>query len=303
MEQIRSMMSELMRSPTRYDIFMSIQTYDKAGICLSCPIYADFDGEGSHADMLLCYEAIRKRWGTPEVFYSGRKGFHIVLDYPVKGTNCHHIVKGMMKLLGDFKTMDMRVYTERRLFRVNNTYNVEGDRYKIRLSSTDIYNKTVEQIREKATYPVIYEKGIMMGLSLIDISKDYEKIKGAASANTVTSVGRIKCDYLPPCIEGMLNGKPIAGTVNNSIFTICRALRSFSVPKDKCLDMLFSNSFYVARQNHSGDVSPTVNSVYRSKEYSMPNCDENNNATIMKPFCNDDCRYKIIDLWRSKHNG
>ena len=290
-----------MQTPSRYDIFLTVQTYDRGGKCLYCPIYADFDGENSLEDVKKCYDIIRSRWGEPEVFYSGRKGFHLILDYPIHGNNCHHIVHTMMKMLGDFKTLDTRVYTERRLFRVVNTYNVEGERYKIKLSPSDIFNKSIDSIRDLAKHQCKYDKGIIYGLNLKSINRDYEKASDTARKIDTTRKPAVVSEYLPPCIDGILKGRPVDGTVNNSIFTICRALRSFDINQDKCMDMFMANDFYVHRQRTAGDVLPTIRSVYRKKEFIMPNCDEKNNADIMKPFCNDSCRYKIIDLWKSKN--
>jgi replicative DNA helicase len=88
------------------------------------------------------------------VFFSGSKGFHVELYTKKSFTpeECKELstwIKRVFKL----PTLDTVIYNTTRLYRINNTINPKSKLYKIELEPQDLYELSIEQIKDSAKTP------------------------------------------------------------------------------------------------------------------------------------------------------
>lgn len=99
----------------------------------------DFDNANSldHAlqDTTEMVRALNSMGAKYEVYFSGRKGFHILVpscQFSFTPTNDESILKRMATLFaGRFDTFDRTIYNKTRIFRLPNTLNEKGGLYKV----------------------------------------------------------------------------------------------------------------------------------------------------------------------------
>lgn len=98
-----------------------------------------------------------------KIYYSGQKGFHLVVPAEAFGADCgHRILPWIYKEVclelfpseEGFKTLDYSMFAMKRgkMFRIANRLRSNG-RYKIRISSNELINNTMEYFQKKALYP------------------------------------------------------------------------------------------------------------------------------------------------------
>lgn len=84
-----------------------------------------------------------------QIYYSGRKGFHVVVDIDQDLNPTQH--KAIAKQLANgLATFDTKVYDHARPFRALGSVNLKSGLYKIDLTVEEFLNLSVEQIKEKA---------------------------------------------------------------------------------------------------------------------------------------------------------
>ena len=89
-----------------------------------------------------------------QVFFSGNKGFHLELTTNrTFSPEEQKDIAGHIKKLFKLATLDMTLYNLNRIYRMNNTINQNSKLYKIEIDPADIYELTIEQIKELAKNP------------------------------------------------------------------------------------------------------------------------------------------------------
>lgn len=91
-------------------------------------------------------------------YFSGAKGFHVEIPHTLFGgfepsENLHVYEKAAaLELMGDIR-FDSAVYDKLRLWRLTNTLNAKGQRYKVQLSIDEVLSLTMAEILELANSP------------------------------------------------------------------------------------------------------------------------------------------------------
>jgi replicative DNA helicase len=124
----------------------------------------DFDSKvdlnSAKDDAIALLEQLREQGvdinKSVRVFFSGSKGFHVELYTKKLFTpdECKELslwIKRIFKL----PTLDTVIYNTTRLYRINNTINPKSKLYKIELEPQDLYELTIDQIKEKAKTPAL----------------------------------------------------------------------------------------------------------------------------------------------------
>lgn len=101
----------------------------------------DFDSheavEHAYQDAFELFQAIKKMGGHCEVYFSGNKGFHVLVpscQFGFAPTSDEGILRRMAESLASrFKTFDTSIYNKTRVFRLPNSINLKGNLYKIAL--------------------------------------------------------------------------------------------------------------------------------------------------------------------------
>lgn len=151
-----------------------------------------------------------------KIYYSGQKGLHIVVHSNILGItpmkDLNYVFKVIAKeihKMSKHKTIDTGIYDNARLFSLPGVKHPETNRYKIPLSFSELRKLSFQEIKDlskmkrKVTYksPLYSTKANRMFKTYIT---DWEKEKELQNRKS-GKAGQRKLDFLPPCIESILN--------------------------------------------------------------------------------------------------
>ena len=95
-----------------------------------------------------------------QIYFSGSKGFHILVEPEVFGIEPRQNLNEQYKTIASelnkqtiYKTIDVRIYDRRRLFRFPNSINAKTGLYKVPIRQKDLRGITIEKIQEYASEP------------------------------------------------------------------------------------------------------------------------------------------------------
>lgn len=308
-EQLTTLKGMLLK---KYPVFESVGLYDPDGVLLSCPIYIDLD----HTD----YEVARKDCEAlvytienllhvrPEVFFSGNKGFHIIIPYEIEGPRSHLIVKQIVDDLNmGNDSIDHKIYGYRRYLRVNGSMGSRPGYYKIpiegKVPQEDVmFNMATKPVKQ--TYfcdaSKINEELIEEATKAAELcARNYENalIKGHDSArNAVVPITH--------CIEKLLEIEPASGARQHTVYVIAKFYKSQGFDEDFAITSILSNP-YLKEFNDSdtpiNQVYSTVSRVYFTESYGIGCYSQSEDAKLMRSHCDEWCVYnKELKIERPK---
>lgn len=174
------------------------------------------------------------------IFFSGAKGFHILIDSRLFGnpqdSNMHNIYKDFILILKDrFNlNLDTAIYDLRRVFRMINSINHKKKYHKIELTAKELFTLTKEQILNKAKGLVTnfkhYIKSPIPAASakmkdiIFFIKTQHEKKKKELEERKIRQQQQLQngkiniCTF--PCIQSLLNSVVYEGERHNALLII-----------------------------------------------------------------------------------
>jgi len=160
-------------SAGNYAVFATVQMYAaptrKKGEAYIAPLFFDLDSPDvaiSQTDAVKLIDFLTKELDVQptdmRIYFSGSKGFHIIIHQKAVGilpaTNTHKVMKHLSGYLIhrlELTTMDLVVYTDARMLRLPNSVHEKTKLFKTELSIEEITTLTVEDIKELASRPRI----------------------------------------------------------------------------------------------------------------------------------------------------
>ena len=161
------------------DKYMTIYSYDSKDIntCnFIAPLYLDFDIddlEHNYSKLIRDLKIVIYRLKTElcleerdiEIYFSGAKGFHIIIDHRILGFEPSRTLNKDLKTIALYfkastftKCIDTGIYDYRRLFRVPNTINTKTGLYKVPIMFKDLINMSYKDLLEYASRPHTFMK-------------------------------------------------------------------------------------------------------------------------------------------------
>lgn len=188
------------------------------------------------------------------IYYSGQKGFHIVVPAEAFGAeNGHRVLPWIYKEVclelfpseEGYKTLDYSMFAMKRgkMFRIANRLRSNG-RYKIRISADELINNTIEYFQSKALSPQPDEQAKKPAKIdyLSDLFRRCEaNVVGAIKARSERKQAplNIKDKEIVPCLKAILGLTKKAGdySFNQMCFSaIVPALRSAGFTKSEAIN-------------------------------------------------------------------
>ena len=285
------------------EVHLSIQNFSEKGEAESCPIYFDLDGDEALEHMRILCTIIKKRLGvTPDVYFSGRRGFHIVVKHYIKHKKCNLIVKYIVDKLcaGSDVVLDPQVYGTKHLIRADGSLHFGGS-YKVKLNSLEC-NCSMEKIRELASQgrrqPSISEHILSKdGIDLINtlIEEAVVVVEREPKYTEYNGDGDWEND-IQPCLYRMLTELPQDGKRNMAIYLLARYFKSRGLTFDEAL-VIMNNQVHWNMYDQYGDVSKVFSSVYNSNSRSGVGCKScTASAEYMRSLCDSSCIFSIKGL-------
>lgn len=254
------------------------------------PLYIDMDyeikDEASYKQLKMDYKLvisyIVSELKVPieyiKIYFSGNKGFHILIPPEVldikPDKNLNNYYKTIAKKLKDytsFKTVDTRIYDNRRLFRLNNSINSSTGLYKVPVTDSFVRSSSLESMKEYALEPkgLLYPKvktNIKAKEKFKEIIKEYEESTNYSPKSS--SKSKMKGNKkLLPCMQAILLRGVSKGNRNNVTMMLSSSMFQSGFSLDEVVDILHDWNIEKNDPNLSdSELMTTIRSAYKACE-------------------------------------
>ena len=277
------------------DKYMTIYSYDSKDIntCnFIAPLYLDFDIdnlEHNYSKLIRDLKIVIYRLKTElrleerdiEIYFSGAKGFHIIIDHRILGFEPSRTLNKDLKTIALYfkastftKCIDTGIYDYRRLFRVPNTINTKTGLYKVPIMFKDLINMSYEDLLKYASRPhtfmkkpKIYNKKVHDAFyELLHRLSEREK----RTVNTSIARQYVSNKKLLPCVEYLLQNGADEGQRNNCTIALASALFQIGHSKEEVIEILevwnkTKNDIPISDK----ELYTTINSAYNNSRNDM----------------------------------
>lgn len=260
------------------------------------PLYLDFDcndiGDEEEfrklkSDVCLIMDSLIDDWGIPEkmieLYFSGSKGFHIMIDpivfnlEPKKTLNTEYkIIAIYMKWCTTNHFVDTKIYDKNRLFRVVNTVNSKTGLYKIPLSYEELktinYQVLIEMAKNKRTLkkdkPKVVNKASLFYNSMMNRIKEYaaEKAINKKEHNNEINISDIEEKEILPCISAGIAEGIGKGSRNNALVALSSGLFQYGTPEEEVEEIMTEWNRANDDPLDEREVKVTIRSAYKMFE-------------------------------------
>lgn len=263
-------------------VFTSAYTYDtedQNNAFLYGDLYLDFDSQDFNEvkeDVIMAMSYIKvvfriKDLNTCQIFYSGNKGVHIIVPAKVLGIEpdkkLNEIFKIIAEAISDYtknKTLDLRIYDNKRMFRMSNSIHEKTGLYKVYLTYDEIKNLSEDEIKNIAKAPREIPNKIQTlsyeAKKMFDMFKE-RATKRMLEFKNVKSNGTLK--YEPPCIKAILEEGAISGKRNNTLAILASYYKASGKDLKESIELISKwNNEKNSLPISNSEMIKTVNSIY-----------------------------------------
>ena len=245
------------------DIYSCIYMYENNDIdnCrMMADMYLDFDGEINteesyrtiQHEVMRCCNYLETFWGIPRdmphLFFSGNKGFHLLIPYEILGIQPDAELNKKFKMMAmliaaDCKCshVDVGIYDRKRLFRLVNSINAKSGLYKVPIT----YNQLQDFTREEMLSWASEQRTITSEVSAHYIKTAAEKfievstVKTPAKKEKKPFVFPKERKALLPCTLEILKQGVTEGQRNNTTVALASSLMQSGVLRSEVEEILF----------------------------------------------------------------
>jgi len=301
-EEIKDMIRQL---PDNYEAFASIQNYDAQAKIKSCPLYIDIDASSLYDAWEIAKDTWRKLREdfqiNPYIYFSGSKGFHIIMPLLIKHERCHKIAQAIAE---DYCVdLDKSVYTSRRMWRCNGSFHSKTGNYKIKIPEAESMYllDNVLELSKAGKYEKYREHDFTYRKNdLFDylVKEAVSKLK-----NTTELTSRIApFKDLDPCVLKLWELTEFKeGDRHNTLYLLARSCVKAGDSESQALARFSSHPYW--KEYSWYDVKKVVSATYRAK-FAHWTCHGNGtDSRILNEYCigkscawHKDFAFKITSL-------
>lgn len=238
----------------------------------------DLDGEDSYnkikADALMVISYIKVHLKVPKehirIFFSGNKGFHIIIPWQVLGIRPSNNLNVKYKMIATEilthtlnRTVDVKIYDKKRLFRLPHSINGKTGLYKIPITEEMLRMSTLETMRRYASQDrtIQYkEPKLIEEARQAFISKTQIKIKARPKGNDLSFINK---DFeIPICVKLAFERGANKGCRNNTLIVLASSMLQKGTDIDECINIC--QEWNINKNDPMGEdeVENTVRSAY-----------------------------------------
>lgn len=212
-----------------------------------------------------------------QFFFSGNKGLHLTVDHRVMGLEPHVAINQVYKEIAKdieryckHETLDLRVYDDKRLFRLVNSINKKSGLYKVPITYEEFLNDSYQDIVVKASQPRNINKSPLIFSP--KAKKAFEKYMEAWTIRinrTREYEGNIReLKVEPPCIKAMRENtfRETIDERNNSAAALASFYFQQGIEREETMHRMIlwgeENCLPPLRKN---EIEITVNSIYNNQ--------------------------------------
>lgn len=223
----------------------------------------------------------------PRVWFSGQKGFHIVIHRDILGIQPHVKLYSLFKRAAEeiskalkVTGIDYNIYSNRRLMRYPNSIHSKTRLHKIELSHEELRTLTVDQIKELAKTPREPLKFRFLPVDLSDTGAKWWSALVEHWNNSIqyremqprAKIKVIKKEY-PRCINYLMNTRPQEGTRNRVTYVLASFLLNQGVSEKEAtkkltewVEMHYGDEFKKLGERVANTIS-VIKTVYEAKYF------------------------------------
>lgn len=246
------------------DTYSTIFEYDNKEQNIAnyvAPLYFDLDIDDIEnkfllikTDVLMLHRKLKTLFDLKddniEIYFSGSKGFHLVVPYTIFGLSFSKGIDKDYKLLAKelnsytiTKSIDTKIYESKRLFREVNTINSKTGLYKVMLSIEQLRSMNYSDLIDYASSPKEVQA---INKEYNEISKDKYieyinslKDKQKSTINYKVVKSKMANKELLPCVKYVLQHGANKGNRNNTTLVLASALYQRDIEdKDGVLNIM-----------------------------------------------------------------
>lgn len=271
-----------------YSAFCSAFRYNTTDIDNSLmygDMYFDFDdvNDFEHVrkdaivvlNMIEVVFLVKKEW--LKIYFSGNKGIHIVLPAEILGVTpsaeLNQIYKYVANLAKGFtpnKTVDTKIYDNKRLFRIPNTKHEKSGLYKIPITLNELQTLSIDQIRDMAKsqralqYP-LYSELPNANRAYQKIIEEYLRSKEKENRNNNRRFKK-SFNFIPPCIQHILENGAQEGERNITIACLAGFYKSYGKTLDETIELISDWNDNNVKPTSQNELIRTVKSIFTSQK-------------------------------------
>lgn len=231
------------------DTYSTVYSYDNKNQDLAnivAPLYIDLDindlekdYDKLRKDVLLLIRKLRTVFHLQEdnmqIFFSGSKGYHIIIPYEVFGiepskdlNDRYKLIVTELKSYTITKSIDTRIYDSKRLFREPNTINTKTGLYKVYMTIDQVRDFSYDDLINRARTPQ----------ATVEPNKEYNpkadealnamvnelKERQKKTINHKVARQMLQNKELLPCVKYILQNGAQKGGRNNTAMALASAL-------------------------------------------------------------------------------
>lgn len=278
--------------------FASLQTYDAMGNTMFCPVYADLDGKDpkkAQDDAQYIVYLIGEMTNLiPDIYYSGNKGYHIIIPHKIEHPQCHLVAKHFFEYLAmDIPTLDKRVYRTQSLLRLPGSPASRPGYFKVQITKQELMGLSHEGIAELGRAPRI---GSIDECDLSKLNDEFLEVIEAGKRKIPVYQGQAFSEFLKdlgeemtPCLAKMIETPPQTGVRNQTVLLLARLFKKCGFTEQATLELLLQRQHFADYEGSERGVSKVLSSLFKSNRPSVIGCKMGNDAALMKSFCDPLC--------------
>ena len=225
------------------------------------PLYIDLDADNLERDfeklkrdVLLIMRKIKTTFklddNNIELYFSGSKGFHIIIPYQIFGLDFDKGIDAIYKLIAIelksytiTKSVDTKIYEHKRLFREVNSINSKTGLHKVGIKLNDLrvmnYLDLTEYASEERPLLETNKEYKPESRQAFDIFVEDIKNRQKRSINHRVARNMLANKELLPCVKYILQNGAVKGGRNNTAMALASALyQRDSSNEEKILDIM-----------------------------------------------------------------
>lgn len=271
-------------SRNRDSVFSSAYRYTVADADKSTlygDFYLDFDDadsfENVREDAIRTFSYLKVVYHIPEemlkIYFSGNKGVHIIVPADILGIEPMPVLNGVfkhiavnMKAYSPHKTLDTKIYDNKRMFRIPNTRHEKSRLYKIPITAQELRSMPYEDIKQMAAVPregIYFQKPVSVNnIARGQFQKDIQEFLAFDKESRKDRKYQSKYNFTPPCIKMILENGAQEGERNITIACLAGFYKNSGKSLDETTEAIEEWNSKNVKPTGSNELRKTVRSIF-----------------------------------------
>lgn len=291
-----------------YSTAFQYSTSDPYTADLRGDFYLDFDDEDNiknaqeDALRIIQHLTLSPNYKIPvnmiKVFFSGKKGIHVTVPYQCFGIEWHPHLDKIYKIMAEElmphapnKTLDMKVYERRRLFRLRGSQHPSTGSFKVPMELKNLLAKSEADIQSLSKDPnygswIKYAKPrVILEASRYFTQVEHKFVQRFTKKFSNTGESQ-SLDFDPPCYALMINDGPTKGSRNHVASMLVAFWRQRGKTEQEAWDSL-------VEWNNGSLPERELQTLFRSnfKGHYVYGCNTIKQYASCPATCREDCKF------------